>query len=102
MANASIAALLPRTAEGHQLVLYGDCCSGVPGGAHERNFAAVNAALLRLRPAPEFLCFLGDHVMGLTSDAAALAAQWRYFIDAEFAGVRAAVPECWHVTSNHS
>ena len=52
MANVPISALQPRTADGHQFVLYGDCCSGVPGSAHARNFAAVNAALLRLLPLP--------------------------------------------------
>jgi hypothetical protein len=102
MANSAIPALLPRTANGHQLVLYGDCCTGVPGTVHERNFATVNAALLRLRPRPEFVCFLGDHVMGLTSEVAALRSQWRHFLDVEFDAVRAAVAECWHVASNHS
>ncbi len=102
MSSGAIPALVPDTQGGHQFVLYGDCCSGVPGTPHARNFARVNAALLRLYPRPDFICFLGDHIAGLTRDAAALREQWRYFLDDEFLAVRRAVPACWHVTSNHS
>ncbi|MET4208317.1 hypothetical protein [Bradyrhizobium sp. LA2.1] len=43
-ANNSIPALLPR-GKGHQFLLYGDSCSGVPGGLHETTFASVNAVV---------------------------------------------------------
>ena len=56
---SSIPALLPR-GRGHQFLLYGDSCSGVPGGAHEQTFASVNAVIRGLQPQPEFILFLGD------------------------------------------
>ena len=45
----SIPALLP-SGSGYQFVLYGDSCSGVPGGLHEKTFASVNAVVRRLQP----------------------------------------------------
>ena len=57
-----IPALLPQ-GNGHQFVLYGDACSGIPGALHERSFAAVNAVVRRLMPQPEFIIFAGDEIM---------------------------------------
>ena len=68
-------ALLPR-GTGHQFLVYGDSCSGVPGGRHEATFASVNQVARRLMPDPEFIAFLGDEIIGLTADEAALRAQW--------------------------
>lgn len=56
MADEPIPALLPRGA-GRQFLIYGDSCSGVPGALHEQTFAAVNAVVRRLAPAPEFILF---------------------------------------------
>jgi len=99
--NDSIPAILPR-GKGHQFVLYGDSCSGVPGALHERTFASVNAVVQRLRPQPEFILFPGDEIIGLTPDADALRAQWRYWFDTEMAWLdRAAIP-LWHTTGNHT
>lgn len=42
MANEPITALLPKSG-GHQFVIYGDSCSGIPNTLHERTFAEVNA-----------------------------------------------------------
>ncbi|MEZ4499143.1 MAG: hypothetical protein R2839_03560 [Thermomicrobiales bacterium] len=39
--RSPIPALLPANGEGHQFVVYADCCSGVPGTTNERTFAAV-------------------------------------------------------------
>ncbi len=98
---AAIPALTPR-GRGHQFVLYGDSCSGVPGAPHERTFASVNAVLARLSPAPEFILFPGDEVIGLTGDPAALQAQWRHWLDVEMAWLdRTAIP-LYHATSNHT
>ncbi|MEY9238637.1 hypothetical protein ABIF78_011018 [Bradyrhizobium japonicum] len=72
-ANNSIPALLPR-GKGHQFLLYGDSCSGVPGALHEKTFASVNAVVQRLRPQPEFVLFPGDEIIGLTPDPDALRA----------------------------
>lgn len=96
----SVAALLPQ-AGGHQFVFYGDCCSGVPGGPFEQNFARVNAALRRLEPPPEFIVFLGDHIAGPPADAGGLTRQWRYFLDVELRWLAAHPVPLYHVTSNH-
>jgi hypothetical protein len=97
-----IPALLPRDGDGHQFVCYADSCSGVPGGRHEATFAAVNAVVARLRPQPEFICFPGDEILGLTADDDALREQWRYWFDHELAWLdRAAIP-LYHTTGNHT
>src|SRR5215469_3461068 len=80
--EVSIPALLPR-GSGYQFVLYGDSCSGVPGGLHEKTFASVNAVVRRLQPQPQFILFLGDEIMGLAPDAETLRAQWKHWLDAE-------------------
>jgi hypothetical protein len=78
----AIPALLPY-GPGYQFVCYADSCSGLPGALHEATFAAVNAVVRRLQPAPEFLCFPGDAIIGLTSDDAILRAQWHHWFEAE-------------------
>lgn len=97
-----IPALTPRYGAGHHFVCYADCCSGVPGGAHEAPFAAVNAVVGRLRPAPEFICFPGDEISGLTTDDALLHRQWRHWFEKEMAWLdREAIP-LYHTTGNHT
>jgi hypothetical protein len=96
-----IPALLPR-GPGHQFVLYGDACSGVPGALHERTFAAVNAVLRRLAPQPEFILFPGDEIIGLTADAGSLRAQWRYWLDQEMGWLDRLMIPIWHTTGNHT
>lgn len=96
-----IPALLAR-GNGHQFVLYGDSCSGVPGALHEKTFASVNAVVQHLRPKPEFILFPGDEIIGLTADADALRAQWQYWFDAEMAWLDRAATPIWHTTGNHT
>ncbi len=99
--NNPIPALLPR-GQGHQFLLYGDSCSGVPGALHEQTFASVNAVVRRLTPQPEFILFPGDEIIGLTPDANALRAQWQHWLETEMAWLdRAAIP-MWHTTGNHT
>jgi hypothetical protein len=87
-----IPALLPR-GPGHQFVVYGDACSGVPGAPHERSFAEVNAVVRRLSPPPEFIVFTGDEIAGLRATAEELRQQWRYWLDHEMAWLnRRAIP----------
>jgi hypothetical protein len=93
--------LLPR-GRGHHFVLYGDACSGVPGALHETCFARVNAMLRRLRPAPEFIIFPGDEIIGLTGDAETLREQWRHFLDVELAWLDRAATPMFHSTGNHT
>lgn len=101
--NASrIPALLPGNIGGHQFVVYGDSCSGVPGAIHEATTAAVNRVVAHLDPAPEFICFLGDEVIGLTTDEADLRDQWQYWFDVEMAWLdRERIP-LFHTTANHT
>lgn len=96
-----IPALLPH-GDGHQFVLYGDSCSGIPGALHERTFARVNGIIRRLDPAPEFIVFLGDEIVGLTADSDELRAQWRHFIHNEMSWLDRAQQPVYHVTGNHT
>lgn len=80
-----IPALMPRDGMGHQFLCYGDSCSGVPKAPHEATLAAVNAVAARLQSPPEFICFLGDEISGLTADSEVLRQQWRYWFDHEMA-----------------
>jgi hypothetical protein len=101
ISSEPIPALLPR-GDGHQFVVYGDACSGVPGAPHEKTFAAVNATVRRLTPHPEFIIFPGDEIVGLTPDPELLRSQWRHWLDHEMAWLdRRAIP-IWHSTSNHT
>lgn len=101
-ASSPIQALVPRDGVGHQFVCYADCCSGVPGAPHEATFAAVNAVVARLQPQPEFICFPGDELRGLTADDDDLRRQWRYWFEHEMAWLdRDAIP-LYHTTGNHT
>lgn len=101
MAVQPIPALTPIP-PGHQFVVYADACSGVPGALHEETFAAVNRVLQRLDPQPEFVAFPGDEIRGLTADAAALHAQWRYWFDHEMAWLDRNTIPLYHTTANHT
>jgi hypothetical protein len=101
MTADAITALVPRRA-GHQFVVYGDSCSGVPGHIHEATTAAVNGVVARLDPPPEFIAFLGDEVIGLTTDEAALRAQWRYWLETEMAWLDRSLIPIYHTTANHT
>jgi len=79
-------------------VLYADACSGVAGAPHEANFAAVNTVLRRLAPAPEFILFPGDEIVGLVADAGALRAQWRHWLDVEMAWLDRTAMPLFHAT----
>ena len=96
-----IASLQP-SGPGHQFVVYGDCCSGIPGAPHEKTFAAVNAVVQRLEPPPQFVLFTGDEIAGLTPDADALRAQWRHWLDREMGWLDHRTTPLWQTTSNHA
>jgi hypothetical protein len=99
--KTTIPALVPRGL-GHQFLVYGDSCSGVPGGRHEATFAAVNTVARRLAPTPQFVAFLGDEVIGLTTDEAELRAQWRHWLEVETAWMDREATPVFHTTSNHT
>jgi hypothetical protein len=101
MSSSPIRVLQPRGA-GHQFVLYGDSCSGVPGAPHEETFASVNAIVRRFRPEPEFILFPGDEIVGLTADPEELRAQWRYWLDVEMGWLDRKSTPMWHTTGNHT
>ncbi len=97
----AICAISPR-GDGQRFICYGDSCSGVPGAPHEATFAAVNAVVARLQPPPEFICFTGDEIAGLTCDEDALRQQWRHWLDHEMAWLdRRRIP-LYHTTGNHT
>jgi hypothetical protein len=96
-----IPAILPRGA-GHQFVVYGDACSGVPGARHEQTFATVNAVVRKLAPGPELIIFPGDEITGLTPDPEQLRSQWHHWLNNEMGWLdRQRVP-IWHATGNHT
>jgi hypothetical protein len=100
-AAAPIRAIVPRD-NGCQFVCYSDSCSGVPGAPHDATFASVNAVVTRLSPQPEFICFPGDEIAGLTTDVAELRRQWRHWLDCEMAWLdRSSIP-LFHTTGNHT
>lgn len=97
-----IQALVPRGGAGHQFVCYADSCSGAPGAPHEATFGAVNAVVARLSPQPEFICFPGDEIRGLTADGQVLRNQWRTWFEQEMGWLdRQAIP-LYHTTGNHT
>ena len=101
LARHTIPILKPRE-NGHHFVVYGDSCSGIAGAPHEETFRQVNAALSALEAPPDFICFLGDEIMGLTTDAEQLRRQWRRFFKREMAWLdRDAIP-LYHSTGNHT
>lgn len=99
--RSTIPTLKPRQ-DGHQFVVCGDSCSGIAGAKHETTFRQINAAISALDIAPDFICFLGDEIMGLTTEADELRRQWRHFFRREMAWLdRGAIP-LYHTTGNHS
>ena len=93
--------LTPR-GDGHAFVFYGDSCSGVPDAPHETTLAATNAAVAVLDPAPDFLIFAGDEIIGLTADESALREQWRYWLEQEMSWLDRTSTPLYHTTSNHT
>lgn len=100
--SESIPALLPEAGRGYQFVCYADSCSGVPGALHEATFAAVNAIVARLCPPPEFICFPGDEISGLTADREVLRQQWQHWLTHEMAWLDRQVTPLYHTTGNHT
>ena len=74
----------------------------MPGAPNVAKFAAVNRVVTRLSPQPEFICFPGDEIMGLTTDAEALREQWRSWFDEEMAWLDREVTPLYHTTGNHT
>ncbi|MCY4019324.1 MAG: metallophosphoesterase [Chloroflexi bacterium] len=100
-ARSSIPTIQPG-AGGHHFVIYSDSCSGLPGEPQEENFRQINDVIAALDRAPQFICFPGDEIMGLTEDGDALRRQWAYFFERELAWLnRAAVP-VYHSSGNHT
>lgn len=97
----NIKALRPK-GEGYQFVFYGDSCSGVPNGRHEESHARVNQVVARLEPAPQFIIFPGDEIIGLVPDEATLRAQWRYWFDVEMGWLDRSEIPIYHSTGNHT
>jgi hypothetical protein len=94
--------ILKPEGNGHQFVIYGDSCSGVPDVLHELTFAQMNSVIQRLEIPPEFICYPGDEIIGLTADVDELRCQWTHWFDHEMAWLdREAIP-LYHTTGNHT
>lgn len=102
MADARLPALTPHGGQGHQFVCYADCCSGLPHTEREATFAALNKIIRQLNPPPEFICFPGDEIRGLTADEAALRCQWAYWFQQEMAWLDQTQIPLYHTTGNHT
>lgn len=88
--------------KGHQFAMMSDSCSGVPRAPHEATFRQVNHVIQKLDEPPQFICFPGDEIMGLTTDPDVLRRQWAHFFEHEMAWLdRAAIP-LYHTTGNHT
>ena len=99
---STIPALVPRDGTGHQFLCYADSCSGIPGTLEEAAFARVNAVVSRLRPAPQFICFPGDEIIGLNLEPDALRKQWRHWLDHELGWLDRETVPLYHTTGNHT
>lgn len=97
----TIPILRPKSG-GHQFVIYGDSCSGVPNALHESTFASVNAVIQRLETQPEFICYPGDEIMGLSTDPDELRRQWAYWFEHEMAWLDREKIPLFHTTGNHT
>ncbi len=93
---------MPRDEGGHRFVVYADSCSGVPGHTHEENLIRINDVIASLDPAPQFICFPGDEIQGLTGDEDFLKAQWSYWLDTEMAWLDREKIPLYHTTGNHT
>lgn len=93
---------LPARRPAHRFVVYGDSCSGVPGGPHEKTFQKVNAVVRRLVPQPDFIIFPGDEIVGLTPDLEELRRQWRHWLEQEMGWLDRRSTPIWHTTGNHT
>lgn len=94
-------ALIPRGA-GHQFVLAGDACSGVPGRENERLLARTNEVIQKLDPPPEFVVFAGDEIVGLTTSPDELHTQWRHWFEVEMGWLDRSTTPLYNTTSNHT
>lgn len=97
----SIRAITPR-GDGYHFVCYADCCSGVPDALHEKTFGEVNAIVASIDPPPQFICFPGDEVVGLTTDYEQLRKQWQYWLHREMAWLNRDRIPVYHTTGNHT
>ena len=89
----------------HRFVLAGDSCAGVLGGPHEATFARIASAMVPFARECDFICFLGDHIVGATKfhkpGADELCVQWTRW-KSVYAPVAAACSRTFHLTSNHN
>lgn len=97
----AISCLVPR-GSGHQFLVYGDSCSGTPDTNHASTLARINAAISRMKEAPEFFVFLGDEIMGLIDDEASLRTQWRYWRGTEMQQIASSGIPIFNTTGNHT
>lgn len=94
--------ILQAGTDAHQFVIVGDSCSGVAGAKHESTFRQINELIRALAAPPQFICFLGDEIMGLTANPTALRGQWQHFLEREMAWLDGESISLYHTTGNHT
>ena len=107
--SETLPSLLQRTESGYHFVAYGDCCIGPPepGRGHEEHLAAVHRVMQRLDPHPQFVCFLGDLIWGLTDehgpnhDGEALRDEWRVRLTQEMKPLTDLGVPVFRIPGNH-
>ena len=102
MSTDRIRILRPSQPGGHQFVIYADSCSGVPNTQNAHNLATINQVIQRLETAPEFICFPGDEIIGLTNNESNLRHQWDYWLNHEMAWLKRDHIPLYHTTGNHT
>ncbi|MCP4176844.1 MAG: hypothetical protein GY756_03680 [bacterium] len=102
MEKNQIAAILPRDNSGHQFVMYSDSCSGKAGTPEEKKFAEINSVLQKLDPQPEFICFPGDEIIGLTPDEEELRSQWKFWLENEMGWLDRKKTPLYNCPGNHT
>ena len=107
--SVTLQSLLPRTERGYHFVAYGDCCIGPPepGLGHEEHLAAVHRVMHRLDPRPQFVCFLGDLIWGLTQehgpnhDGESVRHEWRVKLPREMKPLADLGVPVFRIPGNH-
>jgi len=97
-----IQAILPRENIGHQFVVFADSCAGVPDQINSNNLADVCNSIKKIDPLPEFICFPGDEIEGLTNDERKLNQQWDHWLNREMSWIKKFDIPLYNTTGNHT
>ena len=86
----------------HQFIIYSDSCSGVAGTEYADNLRKINQHIVDICPAPDFICFSGDEIIGLTNNELKLQEQWDYWKNTEMKYFYDNNIPIYNTTGNHT